>query len=150
MVSLMPITLAEAKAFIRKWHRHHKPPVGWKFGIGCHDEGVVVGVITVGRPVARHLDDGWTAEVNRCCTDGTKNVSSMLYAAAWRACRAMGYLRLITYTLPEEGGASLRGAGWGLVGKAGGGKWARPGRPRVDTAPTGQKLLWDMAAKGRG
>jgi hypothetical protein len=108
---------------------------------------VVHGVAIVGRPVARGNDDGWTLEVNRCCTDGARNACSMLYGAAWRATKSLGYRRLITYTLPEEGGASLRGAGWTLVGKRGGGNWNTPARPRIDTAAVlrGQKLLWEVA-----
>lgn len=98
----------------------------------------------VGRPVSRHLDDGLTLEVNRCCTDGTKNACSALYAASWRAAKALGYRRLITYTMPEEGGASLRGAGWRLLGLRGGGSWNCESRPRVDVpAISGQKSLWE-------
>src|SRR5690606_13651728 len=100
----------------------------------------------VGRPVSRMLQDGWTAEVTRCCTDGARNACSLLYRAAWRAARAMGYLRLITYTLPKEGGASLRGAGWTCIGIAGGGSWSRRARPRVDTHPKQRKLRWEIAA----
>jgi hypothetical protein len=102
-------------------------------------------VVIVGRPVARMLDNGWTLEVNRCCTDGTRNACSLLYGAAWRAAKALGYRRLITYTLPEEGGASLRGAGWKDLGLRGGGNWNVPSRPRVDTANIlrGQKTLWE-------
>jgi len=88
------------------------------------------------------LDDGWCLEVNRCCTDGARNACSKLYAAAWRAALALGYRRLITYTLAEEGGASLRGAGWRLIGSAGGGTWSRKERPRVDTHPLQVKLCW--------
>ncbi|HEY8377412.1 MAG TPA: XF1762 family protein [Nannocystis sp.] len=105
----------------------------------------IVGIVIVGRPMSRMLDDGWTAEVTRCCTDGTRNVPSMLYGAAWRAARAMGYRRLVTDTLPEEGGASLRAAGWRLIGEAGGGSWHREGRPRVDLHPTRTKLRWEVA-----
>ena len=90
-------------------------------------------------------DDGLTLEVNRVATDGCPNACSALYGAAWRAAKAMGYQRLITYTLPEEGGASLRGAGWRLVGEAGGGKWSREGRPRVDMHPTHGKLRWEAS-----
>ena len=90
-------------------------------------------------------DNGFTAEVTRLATNGSRNACSMLYQAAWRACRAMGYRRLITYTLPEEGGASLRGAGWKLIGQAGGGSWSRPSRPRIDTHPLQRKLLWEAA-----
>ena len=93
--------------------------------------------------VNRLLDDGWTAEVSRCCTDGTRNACSILYAAAWRAVRALGYRKLITYTLPEEGGASLRAAGWKCIGETGGGTWNRAARPRVDTYPLQVKLRWE-------
>lgn len=105
-----------------------------------------MGVVTVGRPIARRLQDGYTAEVTRLCTTGEKNVASMLYAAAWRAARSMGYRRLITYTLASETGVSVKAAGWREVGSAGGGSWSRASRPRVDKAPTQQKTLWEAAA----
>jgi len=103
----------------------------------------IVGVCIVGRPVARMLTDGWTVEVLRVATDGTRNACSKLYGAAWRASRALGYRRLVTYTLPEEGGASLRGAGFTLIGEAGGGSWSRKDRPRVDLHPLQVKLRWE-------
>jgi hypothetical protein len=142
-LALQPITYREAAAFIAEHHRHHLPPVGWKFGVAVNDGERVVGVITVGRPVARMLDDGWTLEVTRCCTDGTRNAPSMLYGAAKRAAFALGYKRLITYTLQSEPGTSLRAAGWREIGAAGGGSWNCPSRPRVDTHPTEQKRLWE-------
>lgn len=144
---IVPITLAEANAFVESHHRHHAPMPGAKFCIAAADE-VVHGVTIVGRPVARLLDTGWTLEVNRCCTDGTRNACSMLYGAAWRATRALGYLKLITYTLEEEGGASLRGAGWRCLGHATtkpGQGWNVASRPRVDTHPLQQKLKWEAA-----
>lgn len=145
-LEVTPINLDEANAFVARHHRHHKPVPGAKFSLAVSDEaGEVRGVAIVGRPVARMSDNGWTLEVNRCCTDGARNACSMLYGAAWRAARALGYRRLITYTLPEEGGASLRATGWRLLGKAGGGSWNRKSRPRVDTAPTQIKLLWEAA-----
>ena len=142
-LELTPITLAEANAFVRQYHRHHKPTVGHiaSLAVSCGD--TVHGVAIVGRPVARMSDDGFTAEVLRCCTDGTRNACSMLYGSAWRAAKALGYKKLITYTLPEEGGASLRGAGWVCIGKAGGGSWSRGSRPRVDTHPLQEKLRWE-------
>lgn len=142
-LALQPITFEEACEFIRRYHRHHPPSVGWKFGLAVNDGERVVGVVCVGRPVARHLDNGYTLEVTRCCTDGTPHACSKLYAAAWRATRCLGYRRLITYTLPSEGGASLRGAGWRVVGETKGGEWNCPSRPRVAKAPTCQKLLWE-------
>jgi hypothetical protein len=147
-LAIVPTTLAEANAFVAAHHRHHKPVPGTKFAVAVADKaGIVRGVALVGRPVARMADDGWTLEVNRCCTDGAKNACSMLYGAAWRVAREMGYRRVITYTLPAEGGASLRGAGWRLVGMRGGGNWNVPSRPRVDTDEMlrGQKSLWEAA-----
>lgn len=148
MLNLQPITYREACRFIEKHHRHNAPPQGCKFCIAVNDGEHVVGVVTVGRPVARRLDDGWTAEVTRCCTDGTKNAASMLYGAAWRAARAMGYRRLVTYTRKWEPGTSLGAAGFDLVGEAGGGNWNKPGRPRVDTNADDRqrKLLWERIA----
>lgn len=94
MLEIVPMTLREANAFVEQNHRHHGATVGHKFSIGLSDGEKIVGVAIVGRPVSRHLDDGWTLEVNRLCTDGTRNACSMLYAAAWRAARAMGYKRV--------------------------------------------------------
>src|SRR6266545_3109788 len=85
----VPVTFAQARAFVAAWHRHHGPPVGHKFSIGVADEhDTLVGVAVVGRPVARHLDDGLTLEALRVATDGHKNACSLLYAAAWQAARA--------------------------------------------------------------
>jgi len=142
-LELQPITLRECNRFITLHHSHHLPPQGAKFAIGVNDGEAVVGVVVVGRPVSRMLDDGWTAEVTRCCTDGTKHAASKLYGAAWRAARSMGYKRLITYTLATEKGTSLTAAGWRCIGEAGGGSWSRRSRPRVDTHPLQMKMQWE-------
>ena len=144
-LQITPIGFAEANAFISIYHRHHKPVVGCKFCVAVSENEKVVGVAIVGRPVSRHLDNGWTLEVNRCCTDGTKNACSMLYSASWKAAKALGYQRLITYTLPEEGGASLKASNWKCIGLRGGGNWNVKSRPRVDVDETlrGQKVLWE-------
>ena len=112
MLALQPITFREAADFVTTHHRHHTPPVGWKFGVAANDGDHIVGVVIIGRPVARSLDNSWTLEVTRCCTDGTKNAASMLYGAAWRATKALGYRRLITYTLASESGVTLLASGW--------------------------------------
>lgn len=143
-LQLKPIAFRDACAFIDKLHRHHRPPQGHKFSIAAVNGEAVVGVVCVGRPVSRHLDNGWTAEVTRLCTDGTHNACSKLYAAAWRAARAMGYTRLITYILASEPGVSLKASGWRVVGQAGGGSWNRPNRERVDKAPTEPKTLFEI------
>lgn len=142
-LTLTPITLKEANHFVATHHRNHKPVVGHKYSIAVSKDGSICGVCIVGRPVARHLDDGWTLEVTRCCTDGTSNACSMLYGAAWRAAKAMGYKKLVTYTLPTEGGASLRASGYKCAGEAGGGNWNCASRPRVDTEHQQLKLRWE-------
>lgn len=117
-LSVVPVGLSEAKEFVRNFHRHNKPPVGHVFSIGASDGSQLVGVAICGRPVARMLDDGETLEVTRCCVvdSAPKGACSFLYSRAWRAARALGWSRLVTYTLTSEGGASLRGAGWRIVG----------------------------------
>ena len=103
--------------------------------------GDLCGVIVVGRPVARHYDDGYTAEVTRLCTNGIKNGCSFLYSAAARTAREMGYVKIITYILESESGVSLRASGWRYDGIRGGGSWDRLNREREDKAPTCKKKL---------
>src|SRR5437016_3683736 len=112
MMVISPITFKEARDFVAQLHRHNKPPIGHKFSIGLLNDGELVGVVIAGRPIARHFDDKRTIEISRTCTNGASNANSMLYSAAWRAARAMGYQRCITYTQADESGASLRAAGF--------------------------------------
>ena len=147
MLDLVPVTLAEANAFVEQKHRHHGKTAGHKFSVAVADTETkeIVGVAIVGRPVSRFLDDGWTLEVNRLCTDGTKNACSMLYAAAWRAARAMGYKKLVTYILDSENGTSLKAAGWKCIGQAGGLRWTGKRRPQVDLCPAQMKIRWEVS-----
>lgn len=143
-MTIVPLTIREACAFVAAHHRHHRPPQGALFALGVASDIRILGVALAGRPVARLADDGFTLELTRVCVlEGQRNVCSKLYAAAWRAARALGYLRCITYTLPSESGSSPRGAGWHLLGEAGGGTWSRSSRPRVDMHPTQTKLCWE-------
>lgn len=144
MLELVPITLKEANFFVEQHHRHHKPVTGHKFSIAASNGEKIVGVAIVGRPVSRYLDDGWTLEVNRLCTDGTKNACSFLYSAAWRAAKNMGYKKLITYILQSENGASLKASGWKCVGEAGGKRWTGKRRPEVDLYPAQMKLKFEI------
>lgn len=111
-MEIRPISLREAQAFIARHHRHNDPPRGHKFSVALYIDDALAGVACAGRPVAKALDNGLTLEVNRTCTDGAKNANSMLYGAVWRAARAMGYRKCVTYTRADESGASLRAAGW--------------------------------------
>src|SRR5262245_16559332 len=106
-LTIIPLTWKQACQFVEALHRSHGEPRGCKFAIGVVDQaGEMHGVALCGRPVARELDDGLTAEINRTCTDGFPNANSALYGAAWRVCSAMGYRRVVTYTEDGESGAS--------------------------------------------
>lgn len=148
MLELRPITYEEAARYVDEHHRHHKRPVGHKFSIAVYDDGKLCGVAMVGRPVSRYFDDKLTLEVNRLCTDGTKNACSMLYSASWRAARALGYKRIVTYTLKSETGASLRTAGWDCDGEAGGKKWTGERYHQETLWPEEKKIRWSKSCKG--
>lgn len=147
-LQIVPISWDEAQAFTRLFHRHHpRPPAGHKFCIGVADDDELVGVALVGRPVARAFQDGRTLEVNRAATNGHPNANSMLYGAAWRAAKALGYRRLVTYTEAGESGSSLRAAGWRVIAE----RPSRPGwsvrsRPRDDRDYRSvQRTLWEAS-----
>lgn len=150
-LSVVPVTFREACAFVTEHHRHNKPPRGHKFSVGVSDENGIVGVAMAGRPIARAFDDGLTLEVNRTCTNGAKNANSLLYGAVWRAAKAMGYRRCITYTQAAESGVSLRAAGWCKVKVLAPRKsWAESSRSALaamrDPVGTGgvERVLWQI------
>lgn len=141
---IVPITLRTARAYVNATHRHLRAPAGAKLAIAVHDTRARLrGVAILGRPVARRLDNGATIEVTRVATDGCRNACSALYGAAVRVARALGYSRVISYTLASEPGTSLRAAGWAKVGPTRGGTWSRPGRRRDDLHPLGPKQRWE-------
>ena len=151
-IRLIPVTRDQAMAFVAAVHRHHGRPQGYRFAVGAHDGNRLVGVAVAGHPVARGLADGWTLEVRRIASDGTPNVCSALYGACWRAARALGYTRAVTYTQQGESGASLRAAGWTLAAelpsRAG---WNTASRPRADRgADRVRRFRWEIAAAGHG
>lgn len=142
MMKAIPLELWQANAFVANYHRHHDPVHRDKFRVGCECEGKLIGVIQVGRPVSRMLDDGYTVEVVRLATDGSRNVCSFLYAKAARIAAEMGYTKIITYILETESGASLKASGWKKEAETRGGEWTRPSRPRQTTAPVCKKQRW--------
>ncbi len=143
-LEIVPVTRDFARAFVQRVHRHLPAPPGDVFRLGVRRDGEVVGVAMSGRPVAIALCDGWTLEVNRVAVDGTKHANSMLYAASWRAAKALGWRRMVSYTLPEESGASLRAAGFIQVGVTAGGEWSRPSRVRKPVALSMPKIRWEI------
>lgn len=153
-MNLRPITLREANDFVQNFHRHNGRTTrdGGKWAVGCEENGMLVAVAIVGHPLSATFMDGWTAEVLRLCAKDAPNAASMLYAACWRAWKAMGGKRLITYTLKTEPGGSLRGAGWRVVSesKPTGKGWRKNDHlnHRREWQPVmGQtKLLWELSA----
>ncbi len=126
----VPLHLREANEFVAKFHRHNLPTVGGKFAVGTAVDGKLVGVAIAGRPVARRLDDGKTLEILRVATDGTPNANSFLYGRVKRIGQLMGYTKILTYTLEEESGASLRAVGAKPTGPLESHEWGNPNRPR--------------------
>jgi hypothetical protein len=146
---LAPVTVAEANAYVAHVHRHNGALPQARLAVALiDDDGTVHGVAVAGIPKARMLMDRGTLEVNRVCTDGTRNACSMLYGAITRAARALGYTRLVTYTLASEPGSSLRASGWTATAQWQGGEWATPGNPArnngTNTHDTGPKVRWEI------
>jgi len=135
-LKIVPLDLKRANFYVDQHHRHNGATNGHKFSIGVLNGDELAGVCICGKPVARFLDNGKTLEVRRVCTTGARNACSILYAAAARVAKELGYERIITYTLQSETGTSLRAAGWTLVCKAGGQSWNMPGRPREEKRRT--------------
>lgn len=131
-LEVVAVELRVANEFIARLHRHHGPERGHRFSIGVVrlDTRRLCGVAIVGRPKARMINHRVVVEVTRLATDGTRNACSILYAAAARAARAIGYDEIITYTLEEEPGTSLRAAGWEEVAVVRAEEWSRPSRKR--------------------
>ena len=136
MLQIRPVTLKQANTYVKEHHRHNMPTNGHKFSVACYDDDRLCGVAIAGQPVARKLDDGLTIEIRRVCTDGTYNACSMLYGACARAAKALGYKRVVTYTIKSESGTSLKASGFINDGEAGGTSWDVPSRPREETQLT--------------
>lgn len=151
----VPLTLREANDFVASYHRHNGRTArnGGKWAIGAQFGVELVGVAIVGNPISATYMDGFTAEVLRGCVrpDAPRNCNSFLYGTCWRVWRAMGGRRLVTYTLQEESGASLRGAGWRVVGEVRpteDGWRKKDGLNRVWQPVMGQlKLRWEISTE---
>lgn len=149
-MDIVPIFQREAFDFITKVHRHHIKPVGSIFQLGLSNKGLndnLIGCAVVGRPVARKIQDGFTCEVTRMCTDGSKNACSKLYSACARIAKEMGYKKIVTYILESETGVSLRASGWKFVRSTPGKSWSVPSRERIDKHPLGVKHLYEKILK---
>ena len=156
-MKIVPIAKTKARQFVQEHHRHNEAPTSMQvsFAVGLEKDGELVAVATAGQPVARMLCDGVTLEVSRVCVLGEHaNANSMLYGAIGRAARALGYERLVTYTLESESGASLRGAGFAPPIAIGARSWgeenkASKNRARFDYTIWGERRQAQNVAKYR-
>lgn len=140
-LSVIRVELDEANKFISTHHRHHKPVVGHRFSIGVEHNGMLVGCVIVGRPVARQSNQKHIAEVTRLVTDGTRNACSFLYAQAARAAKELGFKSIQTFILPTESGISLKASGWTCTGETKTGSWHTRNNRRSDQ-PECRKIKW--------
>jgi hypothetical protein len=146
-LTIVPIELKEANEFVAAFHRHHKPVLNHRFSIGVIDQqNNLRGVAVIGRPVARLAGHPrQVLEVTRLATDETPNACSMLYGAAARIGKQLGYGKIQTYILVEEPGTSLKAAGWSMEATSRGRQWKHTdGRPRRTDQPMGDKTRWAM------
>lgn len=146
---IVPVNQDEAFAFVIDWHRTHaEPPAGARYWVGVARGEELVGVAIIGNP-SGNWKDGLTLEVTRVCVADDvleRNANSMLYGAAWRAVKALGWRRLVTYTQEGESGASLRAAGYRVIAERaprfGEGRANRPRRKHADGV---QRTLWEAS-----
>jgi hypothetical protein len=152
-LEIHPIARDDARAFVNEHHAHNKAPVSWRYGAGIWNGDALLGVVMCGRPVARMLDANAIVEVNRVCVRRDMpaplrwNACSMLYGWAAREAKKRGFAKIITYTLVSESAVSLKAVGWKPAARTKGGSWNRPGRARVDSAPTVPKIRWERELK---
>lgn len=140
---VVPITIGDARVFVQRHHSHHNAPVGGLLACAVAKDDRVCCVAVLSRPVARMLDArGDTAEVTRLASDGTRHAASMCLAAVTRAALALGWRRLVSYTLLGEAGATYLAAGWRITGlvAASDGWNSREGRTITQS---GGKVRWE-------
>jgi hypothetical protein len=152
--TIRPVDYSIAIDFVREHHEHCGGLPGWRFGAGIWNGPTLLGVVIVGNVSGRGFNGRGWLEVRRVCLD--RNIPqtlrwracSMLYR--WAACEAerRGWLKLITYTLAEEAGMSLRYARWKqLAIRPARNGWNCASRPRTNPTPLSAKVLWEKALK---
>lgn len=146
---LWPLKRDEANAYVKEHHRHNAPVTGDLFRVGLRYGDEIVGVAMVGRPISKELQnrEPQTCELLRLCVrDGApRNAIRTLHGAVLRAAWALGYNRVITYTLASESGNTLRDAGYRTLGeKRKGRSWNTRSRPRIDGHKIADRLFWEQ------
>lgn len=145
MLTIVPISIKEANGYVDRWHRHNKPIRVARWACACVDHlGTIHGVAIFGTPSCTNLMDGLTGEILRVATDGTRNSCSILYGACRKAAFALGYTRVVTYTLHSESQASLKAVGFKLVDdNAGGSPWTNRKGRKAQAVSMIRKNRWE-------
>lgn len=145
-LTIRPVTLDQAQAFVHDWHRHNRDNAGGCWAIACMRGDELVGVAICGRPVSQVLQRRGYLEILRVAVlEDVEGACSMLYARCKRIGQLMGYQRFNTYNRPGESGASLEAAGFHKVAKVRG--RAEPWANRAARAkhPKQDKFRWEAA-----
>lgn len=144
-----PTTLREARRFVDAVHSHLDRPQGGIVSVGVDVDGVLVCVAILGRANARLIANGTgvapVAEVTRVASDGTTpHAASKALGAITRAALALGWRRLVSYTLLGEAGTIYRACGWYPTAVSSGGEHDRPSRRRRAAQQPGPKVRWEI------
>ena len=149
------IAFAAAKNFIDKHHEHCGPPVTWRFGASVWNGSTMIGVATVGNPVARGLCHRGTLEVNRLCIRRdipsalNWNAASMLYGWCAREAARRGWAHIVSYIREDEDGTSLQAAGWTKEATVRGRGWHSNRRNRSNRNAYINKTRWGRSLNKR-
>lgn len=147
MLNLSPITIGDARKYVEREHSHHHAPLSALCAVSVVDGGgLIVCVSMLGRPVSRELQAQGCVEVHRVASDGTApHAASMAIGAIARAAIALGWRRLVSYTLLGEAGTSYRAAGWCPVSVSRDGReWSCVSRERGAVGQPGAKVRWEV------
>lgn len=139
------LPLREACGFIARHHRHHVPPQGGIVALGLWEDEKLVGIGILGRPLARAAQMNGDAELIRLCVlPDVAHAASALQARMKRVAQSLGFRRMLTYTLADEAGTSMRAAGMQRdIDLTRGGEWTTPTRKRLAAIhPTARKIRW--------
>ena len=154
-LTLGDVGFGVARRFIERNHARCGAPVTWRFGQGCWNGSTLIGIVSVGNPVARVLASQGALEVNRLCIrrDVPRalawNCASMLYGWSAREAEQRGWQHIVTYTRADEDGGSLVAAGWTRQALVRGRSWHSGRRPRGNRNAFIDKVRWGKALHPR-
>lgn len=148
-MKLVPVTVKRARAFVAEHHRHLPRLQGGLFAVGVELGGELVGVGLAGHPPRVWMGTGRVV-ISRVAAradlpgvgDHASPACTMILGALCRAAKALGYREAWTYTLPEEPGSSLRGAGFVDKGLTRDEEHDRPSRARRPVEVRTKKRRW--------